>query len=49
MMMIHQKVFFQETTLMIVLGTLGCYARLTNVIITLMYIRVGAVSFADKN
>jgi hypothetical protein len=34
---------------MVILGALGCYDRLTNVITTLMYIQVGAVSFVDKN
>ena len=48
MMMNHQRWFFQETILEIVLGTLACYARLTIVIVTLIYIRVGAVSLTDN-
>ena len=31
----------------VVLGALACYARLTNIIATLIYIRVGVVSFTD--
>ena len=45
MMMIHHRWFFPGNHTQVVLGALACEARLTNVIATLIHIRVGAVSF----